>query len=149
MAEPVIEQLELQAAASPPAGAPDFWNLIAVEKFGCPPGWQWLELKAIGDDLPREKCISMVRGAVCREAFKSGPRKGKRNIAKRDRSTERTFYVTFGDFDAFCLEWERREGRCHSCGGAGRMPWRVSVTTGVEYEVCRRCKGDGKALPHG
>lgn len=111
----------------------DFWNLIAVEKFGCADGWQWVTLEALGDGLPREKAISQVTGARYSTVLKSGPRKGRPNFKKPDPGTERTFCITFGDFDVYCLEWEQREGKCHKCWGRGSDPW----------GTCGRCCGSG------
>ncbi|MFP2898778.1 hypothetical protein [Corallococcus sp. 4LFB] len=121
--------------ATPAYERVDFWNLIAQRKRGVPEGWRWFSIQGKGHPAPREQCTSIVTGAVCTATFKSGPRKGELNWAKRDRSTERELAIPFPEFDAFLLEWEAETGRCHNCYGNGRAFDRV----------CYRCGGAGKA----
>lgn len=117
-----------------PAERVDFWNLIALER-GMPNGWQWFWLQVVDHRLPRDEAANSVTGAVCRERFKSGPRKGELNWAKCDRTTERTLIITFKELDAREEQWERDTTKCCRCFGSGKDPW----------GLCRRCGGTGIA----
>lgn len=112
----------------------DIYNIIARER-GAEPEWQWYSLQAVGED--RKNGAALVKGAVCTATFKSGPRKGETNWAKRDKTTEREFLITFVEHDARVAAWEAEHGTCSSC-------------TDGQYETggtCHRCKGTGKARP--
>jgi hypothetical protein len=98
---------QLALAGVPMVGKePDFYSLIAVEDLGAPAGWRWYELEVLGDHKsPRAKTSFLMRGAVCTAVLKSGPNKGMTNWKLRDRTTERTFVVSFADYDAFRVKW--------------------------------------------
>lgn len=115
-------------------GPGDLWNLLAKTR-GVPDGWKWFRLEVADVKAPRHQSASLVTGAVATERFKSGPRKGEINWAKRDKSTERTLCIPFAEFDAFEAKWEADNNACSSCGGAGK--WE----SGRE---CHSCKGTGK-----
>lgn len=125
-------------------GPPDWWLLIAKAR-GMPEGWAWFKLEVKGHPAPREQCVSLVTGAVCKETFKSGPRKGEKNWGKRDRSTERELAVTFAELDAFMAKWEAETGLCSACGGGGETMTGWSAESGSAYARCRPCAGSGKA----
>lgn len=131
MAQPDVVSVPSSAAV---VERVDFWNLIARER-GMPEGWCWFRLEVVDHRLPRDEAASSVTGAVCTTVFKSGPRKGELNWAKRDGSTERTLIITFKELDARERQWESDTGKCCRCFGSGND----------SFGKCRRCGATGKA----
>ncbi len=121
-------------------GPPDFYNQIAVSR-GCPAGWQWLSLDAVGAD--RKTGGVVIKGGVFSSLLKSGKNKGKPNFAKADAGTAREILVTFADLDAFREQWERDSGKCYQCGGSGETVASSGVA-GRTFTKCRRCRGTGR-----
>jgi hypothetical protein len=119
--------------------APDFYNLIAVER-GMPEGWRWCSVEGVGDD--REHGGAMVTGAVPIGARKAGKNKGWPKWPPARKCNK--VFITFAALDARMLQWERDEGKCSTCGGGGRQVAGISVVDGTTYRVCSRCKGSGK-----
>lgn len=116
----------------------DFYNLIAAER-GLPEGWRWFHVRAVdGGD-------SIVTGAVCTMLFKSGPRKGRPNWDKRDRSTQREIVVTREQLQERRAQWERDTGKCVQCFGTKAEFASWSSIEGTKTRPCRRCKETGVA----
>lgn len=122
----------------------DFWNLIAVERYGCPPGWQWVSAERIGDG---DQAVSVMKGGIFLTPFKSGPRKGRINLKKPEAGSERTIAVPFTTMDAFEVEWQTKTGKCRRCQGDGTQWTGWSRDSGNRFVECRFCKGSGKAAP--
>ncbi len=61
-----------------------------------PEGWRWCRSEAIGEGA---HTLYRVTGAVCPRVTR-GPRAGRVNWARRDRSTERTIVITRAQLDA-------------------------------------------------
>lgn len=116
---------------------PDLWSLLATTR-GVAEGWRWYKLETADHKAPRHQSAALVTGAVCLARFKSGPRNGELNWAKRDKSTERTLVIPFPEFDAFMANWEAEHKACSSCGGAGQY------RSGGK---CHGCKGSGLPRP--
>lgn len=120
---------------------PDFWNLIARKRLGISDErWRWMSLEAIGDDGERH---TLLKGGMEGPPFKSGPRKGEVNWARRDRAWDRTLVISMDEYRAFRDEWEAKTGRCKNCGGCGWVGFRWSATEGVSFRRCARCEGTG------
>ena len=117
---------------------PDFWQLIA-ESRGVPPGWRWNNLKAIGESRKEGACV--MTGAVYPETFKSGPRKGQDNPAKR--TDVREMVITFTELDAFIAAWEQRTGLCSKCDGGQAVA--SSGVSGTTYKPCTACNAGKKS----
>lgn len=117
--------------------APNFWNLIARARTGMAEPWGWISIQAIGGPPGGPGTHTLLKGAMPGPPFKSGPRKGRTNWAKRDRSFDRTVVISNEDFDAFKRNWELETGLCCECGGDG--DW-----CGVK---CPRCCGSGRPQP--
>lgn len=116
---------------------PDFWNLHARAQANLSPEWEWFRLEVV----EIERRITRVTGAICREVFKSGPRKGQKNWGKRERPTEREVILLGADHDAFIAEWEKANG-CSRCGGSGREFAGWSSAEGERTRPCSRgCLG--------
>lgn len=118
-------------------GTVDWYNLIARER-GMPLFWRWFELRAVGPD-------AVVTGAVCRVLFKSGPRNGTENWAKRDRSTERQIVITRQQLVERKAQWERETWKCSQCFGSGNEPYGWSRSEGPLTRPCSRCTATGQA----
>ena len=88
----------------------DDFSAIAREVYGAPPGSKWIQVEALGDiKTPRElSCFRLKTIVPPPDVFKSGKRKGERNVGKRDRSLDREFVVPFKDFDAFAAKRKAR-----------------------------------------
>lgn len=123
---PSIDLRELQARRA--LGMPDNWRLFS---------WQCVPSGSMDSTHVR------LRGAVCTAVFTRGPRKGRTNWAKRDRSTECEVYISHADHDAFCIQWEAETGHCHECTGTGQTFAGWSVADGVRHRTCTRCLGTG------
>lgn len=122
--------------------APDWYNLIALER-GLPEGWTWYSLSVLGGPkAPREHAALMVKGGVPGPRFKSGKNKGEINWSKAGDRLQ--MVITFRDLDARMERWERETGKCHKCGGDGRELAGHSVTNGATMRECSRCKGRGR-----
>lgn len=99
------ELFELGPAPAP-AVADDDFSAMAREVYGAPAGSRWLKVETLGSlETPRHlACFRLVTGVMPTDGsgyFKSGPRKGRPNLRKRDRNLDREFVVPFKDFDAF------------------------------------------------
>jgi len=122
----------------------DLWNLFCRRKRGAPDGWQWRKIETVGDHRsPREHCASVIEGGVCSVLYASGKRKGQRNWTKRDPLGDRTFVISFAEFDAFIAEVELETGSCLTCFGTGQEGRSWNIKTGVGYETCGKCQGTG------
>jgi hypothetical protein len=125
--------------------APDFWNMIAIDR-GMPEGWRWWSVKVLGSPTtPREHAAALVKGAVPTVRFKTGRRAGEINWAKASGKAE--MVITFRDFDERALRWERETGKCKDCGGDGLAFAGWSGADGTSSRPCARCRATGKAPP--
>ena len=123
---------------------PDFYNLIAKHR-GCPDGWRWVNVKAVGES--RKEGAVIANGAVYPEKYKSGKRKGATNYGKPTPGTERELLVTFADLDAFQEQWERDNSSCRDCGGSKETLASSHVNGAKTYRPCSRCNATGRAQP--
>jgi hypothetical protein len=55
----------------------------------------------------------------------------------------REIYITPREHDAWCAEWERRNGLCRDCLGEKVVCVGFSVTEGRRTRTCGRCGGSG------
>lgn len=102
------------------------------------PGWTGYRFECVKPDT------ILVTGAVCAVPFKSGPRKGTKNWAKRDRSTDRTIAISGESRRAFETQWENETGLCHRCTGTGHRCVGWGEKDGDRYRTCPRCQGSGR-----
>lgn len=117
---------------------PDWFNLIASDR-GMAKGWRWFHVQVKGSG---EHSVFLAKGGVDGAVFKSGPRKGKPNPAKRTHVAE--IVITCAELDERQGRWEVETGDCHRCGGSGETVARVHRTEGTTYRRCERCKGGGR-----
>ena len=118
----------LEQQAREKAGMPDTWHVWLWENIG-PPG----------------KCVVRKLTGVIAPPFASGPRKGRPNYAKKDKTTEREIYITPDEESDWKACWSKKTGLCYRCAGNGKLPWRSSRENGTEYRECSDCNGTGKA----
>lgn len=145
----VLEGTPAPAESKPKRPNYDHFNLYAIKR-GAPAGWQWTELKAIGDvyEKDRARQYSQMDGYVHNGAkYATGKNAGKRKPRSPVPGTERTIIFTMGEFDAFVREWEIETGICSKCDGTGEEWASSSITEGSKYKPCRRCFATGKAHP--
>lgn len=120
---------------------PDFWSMLAREKYGLPEEWRWWHLSRIGDtasffkDLPRDQVYSMMKGGVYKTLYRSGKRKGQINFKKPEEGTYRELVVTHKELDDYIAKWEQQTGFCGDCYGNGTDHWN---------RHCKKCDGTGK-----
>lgn len=108
-----------------------------------PPQWDVIRWEALGDmTAGRDPDVFRVTGAVM-PYKKRGPMKGFPSWRNRDRSTERTVYITPAERDAFLLEYEDKTGICYACAGSGQTLASWHYKKGVTLRECRRCGGIG------
>lgn len=115
----------------------DFINMIAIER-GAPAGWRWFAQEGMHGGR-------LVTGAVCHALYKSGPRQGQTNWAKRDKTTERKILISDEALRDRCAKWERDTGKCSECFGTGAAWAGWSRDKGDFTKPCRRCGSTGKA----
>ena len=109
---------DLFESSAQPAQQPiadDDFSAIAREVYGAPPGSRWLKIETLGSpDIPRElACFRLVTGVLPSDGsgyFKTGTRKGRPNIRKRDKALDRELVVPFKDFDAFVAKRKAARG---------------------------------------
>ena len=116
------------------AKKPEFIDLrieYLREVHSIPEDWKWRELQAGVQGHEEEVPVGLVRvrGYV-------PPHK------KKDKLD--TYWIDCEKFDAWCIQWEQRTGKCHRCTGAGQEFAGWSKASGTRYRECPRCKGDGK-----
>jgi hypothetical protein len=123
----------------------DFTMLALRAKYQIPENWSvfiW-ELKNI--DTPAEYILHT--GAVVTEVFGKGPRKGCKNYAKRDKSTQMDLPLTSSELEEAAKQWSRETGNCRYCKGNGNSWFGWSAEEGNRYRFCKPCDGTGKATP--
>lgn len=64
-----------------------------------PEGWYWSRSEAV------EGGFFIVTGFAA-PLYKTGKRAGRRNVARRDRSTERTIIIQRADVDDLCAKYD-------------------------------------------
>ena len=126
----------------------DFW-LLAIQLANpgqLPDGWKLFSYAAV-DDCDKN---AVLIGAVA-PLKTSGKNKGYPNWARRDRSTERTFVITFAKMAEAMAHHEATTGLCHACHGNGTTFASWNRDTGIKYRHCTRCNGTGNApeVSHG
>jgi hypothetical protein len=133
---------------------PDYWSMLVRQRYALPEEWRWFSLEALGDyRQPREHSASLIKGGVYKTLKQRGKNKGKPDIKKPEPGTYREVVVTFADFDAFCVKWERESGRCYDCYGNGDQCCGSAIqpdgSVKHAYRTCVRCKGSGKPVAKG
>lgn len=123
----------------------DFMRLMCATKASLPEHWVFSGWRRVNFGTPHEALE--ITGAVVTETFKRGPRKGRLNWAKRDKSTEWSFRFTDAERAAFYAAWEAETGLCHACHGNGEEFYGWSRDEGNKYRPCNRCGATGEA-PH-
>ena len=119
--------------------------LALSSKYSVPEGWEVFIWETINMDTPNEAI--QFTGAVVNETFKSGPRKGRKNFAKRDKSTEMKLVMTRPELHAFRENWGAENGKCPTCLGSGQVFQSWNHETGTTYRECNRCKASGSFTP--
>ncbi len=109
------------------------------EKHNLPENWQIFSFKVLDDK------VEELTGAVA-PLYIKGPKKGRVNWAKKDRTTEKTFYVILSEFRAWAMQWEEKTGTCVECMGRGEVATGWSKDDGTKHKECPRCKGTGKVI---
>lgn len=149
----VVGAVELGAEPGPKVEPmfkrPDYFNLYAIKR-GVPEGWEWKELKALGDmpEKDRARQYSQMTGYVHNGArFATGKRAGQLKPRSPVPGTERTIIFSMAEFDAFLREWELETGKCHHCDGTGQAWDGWNAEKGNSYRDCTHCFKTGKAHP--
>ena len=117
-------------------------ELHARERAGHGDGWQ----VCVYERMPPSNtpCLYYsLKGAVY-PPLKSGPRKGRTNVAKPSPGTEETVIITPAEHESWLAAWGARTGRCIDCLGKGEKVQSWSKAEGTKYKPCRACGGDGK-----
>jgi hypothetical protein len=122
--------------------APDFAMMAVQKMVDIPDRWTVAVWEIVNYGTPAQ--AMQVTGAVCDVVFKSGPRKGRKNWAKRDKSTEFSVRYTERQEKEVQLQWEADTGFCHKCHGNGTAWAGWSAVNGTTYKICRRCAGTGQ-----
>lgn len=110
----------------------------AREKAAMPPEWQVFRMRCLPPGADAE--IIEVTGAIAPKK-----RSGYLNWKKRDKSTERTVYLTLTDHEQWVRDWECETGLCGECRGSKQEWAGWSKTDGHRYRPCGRCGATGKA----
>jgi hypothetical protein len=85
---------------------PDDFDRVAHTLFGVPASMRWIEVETLGDGkAPRALTSFRIRMAEPPTAtYQSGPRKGRINWRKRDKTLDREVVLSFAQFDKFLTE---------------------------------------------
>lgn len=120
------------------------FRLIAQQRTGMPPQWDWIRWEALGDlAAGSDPDVFKVTGAVMPNK-KRGPMKGCPSWRNRARSTERTVYITPAERDVFLRDFEAKTGICYACSGSGEPLASWHYQRGCTLRECRRCGGTGR-----
>lgn len=114
----------------------------ARELLKQPHEWVMHEWMRCGGHAP-DWTATRVVGSVVTDFITRGPRKGKPNYRKLDRSLFLTTTVMDDDHKSWLADWETETGKCHTCEGTGKEWALWSADAGSKYRTCTRCEGDG------
>ena len=122
--------------------------LQARESLALPAEWEGYQFSCLPRHQDEQKdyiathfsIIGVVAPLITR-----GPRKGRRNWRKMDKSTRREFVVSIADHLTWKLAWEQKNNRCYRCTGTGQTLASVTVADGETYQPCSRCHGEKTA----
>jgi hypothetical protein len=96
--------------------------------------------------LQRDPELIEFTGGIFR-LLKSGKRAGCKTWDGRDKSKDRTFYVTGDQAAAMTKNWIARTGLCPKCAGKREVMSSCGVLPDggsyVNYRPCSECKGTG------
>lgn len=123
-----------QSTAKQPPNTFDLYAMFLGETQGAPSGWRVGTLSTLDSDAPPG--FAKVHGAV-----HPVNRDGYGTWDKRDRSTERTYFVKMSDVDDFRKAKATAEGVCYECWGQGSVCTGFSAATGKKYKPCPVCGG--------
>ena len=121
----------------------DFYMLALQAKYPIPEGWEVHSWERKNFDTTNE--YVEFKGAICAGTFTRGPRKGKKNWAKRTHAM--TLPMQHSELEAAREKWSRDTGFCHHCAGNGTAWAGWSATKGSRYKPCQHCNATGKAAP--
>ena len=121
----------------------DLMNECARERAGMPVGWRWFRFESRPPEGPAQ--ILILTGCMEPQPITRGKYKGTPNWKKRDRTTERTVYITPAERDEWLLKWERKTGKCSDCSGTGVRWCGWSGKHGAKYEPCKKCEATGNS----
>lgn len=121
----------------------DFSLLAVAAKAVLPEGWEIYQWETINIDTPNEAI--KVDGTVMRALFVRGPRKGRKNFARRERDKDMSFIITRAEIQQAKAKWETETGFCGECYGNGDVAWSWHHQEGTKFKTCKKCSGTGKA----
>lgn len=117
------------------------FNMLALRgKYPIPEGWAIYSWERKNFGKPTE--YIEFKGAICTEIFKRGPRKGRKNWAKRTH--EMSLPMTHAELEAACEQWSKATGLCYHCVGNGTAWAGWNAAAGNIYKPCKRCDATGK-----
>lgn len=120
----------------------DFALMALDQKFDLPVGWEIYQWEVMNFETSAEYIA--YSGAVVTKTFTKGPRKGRKNWAKENRSHDMTIPLTRGEIRGFIDRWSRETGICSNCHGSGTEVYGWSSTGGEMLRHCKACDGTGK-----
>lgn len=120
-------------------------NLIPVEQqlkwnYSLPENFEFFHWEIVQRE---PSCITLFEGGMCR-IIQRGKRAGSKCWKGRDKSIDRTFYITSEQAQEMEEKWAKRTGLCPNCAGKGRRAIAWSATEGTKYKPCEKCNGTGK-----
>lgn len=116
----------------------DLYSLYLRETHGLPDGWRWWEGSSSTDEVPEG--FVRFRGAVA----PLNERTGEPNWRKKDKETERTFFVKRDDFEAWSKARAERLNECLKCRGTGVYVYGWHRDHGRLSKTCPQCNGSGE-----
>lgn len=115
----------------------------ARERTGMPEGWEAYRVESLPAGSKAE--VIHVTGCMSPPLVMRGPRKGKPNWRRMDKSTVRETYIPVTEHDAWEIAWETRTGKCSMCKGRTHVFSSWSKGEGTKTRPCPRCLGTGDA----
>ena len=115
----------------------------AREKAGMGDDWSPYSYKCLPEHPQKAEMVE-VTGAVAPLKTR-GKSKGNHDWNKMDLATKRTVYVTFRENAEYVTAWEAKTGLCAKCRGTTKESCGWSVTEGIRWMTCSKCRGSGKS----
>lgn len=121
----------------------DWYAEFCREKFGMSADWDVYSWAVKNHQKPGE--FILVEGAVCKEQYTKGKRKGRINYQKCEAGTRATLSIRSDELEQFKLDWSLRTGYCATCYGTGQQWYGWSAEHGTKYRDCIKCEATGRA----
>lgn len=120
----------------------DWYTAFCRDKFGMSDSWAIYGWSTKNHQTPQE--FILVEGAVCKERYTKGKRKGHIDYRKCEVGTKATLSIRSDELAKFKRDWSARTDKCGNCYGTGQEWCSWNHLTGNRYRDCGECNATGK-----